>query len=211
MGNVSWTCPTIHPELSIAPEGTAGHSIRFRDAAATPKADRTTLLAAIARPQVAWELFADPELVAAAWRDFRAAGLNRRRGQRRSAERRPGPLVASDDRRDPVDPRRPTGRRRTARRASSWPNEADHQVRAGRRVPHEERRRRRTAGAADTTQIRPEQKSPNDVAALEHRVVQSAVDEPAGDRAVVLARDGVRIHDLRRPAPAASSSQTSGL
>ena len=24
MGNVSWTCPTIHPELSIAPEGTAG-------------------------------------------------------------------------------------------------------------------------------------------------------------------------------------------
>ncbi|HEY7969941.1 MAG TPA: M20 family metallopeptidase [Candidatus Limnocylindrales bacterium] len=74
MGNVSWTCPTIHPELSIAPEGTAGHSILFRDAAATPKADRTTLLAAILVAQVAWELFADRELVAAAWRDFRAAG-----------------------------------------------------------------------------------------------------------------------------------------
>jgi amidohydrolase len=74
MGNVSWVCPTIHPELSIAPEGTPGHSILFRDAAATPTADRTTLLAAILVAQTAWDLFADPELVAAAWRDFRAGG-----------------------------------------------------------------------------------------------------------------------------------------
>ena len=73
MGNVSWFCPTIHPELSIAPEGTPGHSILFRDAAAAPKADRTTLLAAILVAQTAWDLFADPELVAAAWRDFRGA------------------------------------------------------------------------------------------------------------------------------------------
>ena len=36
MANVSWVCPTIHPELSIAPEGTPGHSIEFRDAAVTP-------------------------------------------------------------------------------------------------------------------------------------------------------------------------------
>ena len=36
MGNVSWVCPTIHPELAIAPKGTPGHSILFRDAAATP-------------------------------------------------------------------------------------------------------------------------------------------------------------------------------
>ncbi len=74
MGNVSWHCPTIHPELAIAPEGTAGHSIAFRDAAATPAADRTTLLAATLVAQVAYELFQDPELVAAAWRDFRASG-----------------------------------------------------------------------------------------------------------------------------------------
>jgi len=74
MGNVSWVCPTIHPELSIAPDGTAGHSIAFRDAAATPVADRVTLLAAILVAQSAWELFVDPELLAAAWRDFRAAG-----------------------------------------------------------------------------------------------------------------------------------------
>jgi amidohydrolase len=74
MGNVSWHCPTIHPELAIAPEGTASHSTAFRDAAATPAADRTTLLAAALVGQVAYELFADPELVAAAWRDFRASG-----------------------------------------------------------------------------------------------------------------------------------------
>jgi amidohydrolase len=74
MGNVSWVCPTIHPELSIAREGTPGHSILFRDAAVTPEADRTTLLASILVAQTAWELFADPELVAAAWRDFRAGG-----------------------------------------------------------------------------------------------------------------------------------------
>jgi amidohydrolase len=74
MGNVSWVCPTIHPELSIAPEGTPGHSIRFRDAAATPAADETTLLAATLVAQTAYELFADPALVEAAWRDFRGEG-----------------------------------------------------------------------------------------------------------------------------------------
>ena len=42
MANVSWVCPTIHPDLAIAPEGTPGHSIRFRDAAISPRADATT-------------------------------------------------------------------------------------------------------------------------------------------------------------------------
>ena len=72
MGNVSWVCPTIHPELAIAPEGTPGHSTLFRDAAATPEADATTLLAATLVAQVAYELFTEPELVARAWEEFRA-------------------------------------------------------------------------------------------------------------------------------------------
>jgi amidohydrolase len=72
MANVSWVCPTIHPDLAIAAEGTPGHSILFRDAAATPAADATTLLAATLVAQTAYELFADSELRAAAWRDFRA-------------------------------------------------------------------------------------------------------------------------------------------
>jgi metal-dependent amidase/aminoacylase/carboxypeptidase family protein len=71
MGNVSWVCPTIHPELAIAPEGTAGHSVEFRDAAVTPRADEVTLLAATLVAQTAYELFADPSLVEAAWRAFR--------------------------------------------------------------------------------------------------------------------------------------------
>jgi amidohydrolase len=71
MANVSWVCPTIHPELAIAPEGTPGHSIQFRDAAATPAADATTLLAATLVAQTAYELFVDPDLLAAAWREFR--------------------------------------------------------------------------------------------------------------------------------------------
>jgi amidohydrolase len=71
MANVSWICPAIHPELAIAAEGTPSHSMLFRDAAATPQADETTLLAATLIAQTAYELFADPELVAAAWKEFR--------------------------------------------------------------------------------------------------------------------------------------------
>src|SRR5258705_6394785 len=67
MANVSWVCPTIHPDLAIAPQGTPGHSILFRDAAATPRADEVTLLAATLIAQTALELFKDPALVAAAW------------------------------------------------------------------------------------------------------------------------------------------------
>jgi amidohydrolase len=72
MTNVSWVCPTIHPELAIAPYPTPGHSILFRDAAATPVADETTLLAATLVAQTAYDLFSDPDLVAAAWAEFRA-------------------------------------------------------------------------------------------------------------------------------------------
>jgi metal-dependent amidase/aminoacylase/carboxypeptidase family protein len=71
MANVSWEMPTIHPDLAIADEGTPGHSIRFRDAAATPRADETTLLAATLVAETAVDLLLDPELVAAAWREFR--------------------------------------------------------------------------------------------------------------------------------------------
>ena len=72
MTNVSWVCPAIHPDLAIAIEGTPGHSILFRDAAATPWADETTLMAATLIAQTAYDLYADPDLVAAAWAEFRA-------------------------------------------------------------------------------------------------------------------------------------------
>ena len=50
----------------------AGHSIAFRDAAAEPRADETTLLAATLVAQTAVDLFLDPPLVEAAWAEFRA-------------------------------------------------------------------------------------------------------------------------------------------
>ena len=72
MGNVSQVLPTIHPSIAICEHGVPGHSILFRDAAATPWADEVTLIAATVVAQVAYELFSDPALVAAAWSEFRA-------------------------------------------------------------------------------------------------------------------------------------------
>ncbi|MEW5989826.1 MAG: M20 family metallopeptidase [Chloroflexota bacterium] len=72
MANVSWVCPTIHPDLAIVEHPTPGHSVRFRAAAAEPRADTTTLMAATLVAQTAVDLFADPDLVAAAWAEFRA-------------------------------------------------------------------------------------------------------------------------------------------
>jgi amidohydrolase len=71
MANVSWVCPTIHPDLAICEEGVPGHSIAFRDAAVAPRADETTLLAATLVAQTAVDLFMDPTLVEAAWTAFR--------------------------------------------------------------------------------------------------------------------------------------------
>ncbi len=72
MANVSWVCPAIHPDLAICDEGVAGHSTAFRDAAVTPRADETTLLAATLIAQTAVDLYLDPALVERAWAEFRA-------------------------------------------------------------------------------------------------------------------------------------------
>jgi amidohydrolase len=72
MGNVSLVLPTIHPTMAICDEGVPGHSILFREAAATPRADETTLLAATVVAETAYDLFADPALVEAAWAEFRS-------------------------------------------------------------------------------------------------------------------------------------------
>jgi hypothetical protein len=71
MTTVSWAVPAIHPDLSICDGPTAGHTIEFRAAARSPKGDETTLLAAALVAQTAVDAFRDPDLVAAAWREFR--------------------------------------------------------------------------------------------------------------------------------------------
>jgi amidohydrolase len=73
MANVSWAVPAIHPDLSITDVATPGHSIEFRDAAATERADDVTLLAGILVAETAIELFRDPALVEAAWGEYREA------------------------------------------------------------------------------------------------------------------------------------------
>jgi amidohydrolase len=71
MANVSWAVPTIHPELSISDTPVPGHTIEFMQAAASPRGDQTTLLAATLVAQTALDLLLDPEKSAAAWREFR--------------------------------------------------------------------------------------------------------------------------------------------
>ncbi|MBA2556035.1 MAG: M20 family metallopeptidase, partial [Chloroflexi bacterium] len=71
IGNVSHALPTIHPMLAMCEEGVPGHSIVFRDSAAEPRADDVTLTAATLVAQTAYDLFADPSLVEAAWQEFR--------------------------------------------------------------------------------------------------------------------------------------------
>jgi amidohydrolase len=72
MGNVSWVVPTIHPYIAICDEGVPGHSTQFRDAAASPRADEVTLLAATLVAQTAFEVLADADLRRAAWQGFRS-------------------------------------------------------------------------------------------------------------------------------------------
>jgi amidohydrolase len=73
IGNVSMTVPTIHPMLAIADTDVPLHSEAFRELAATTRADEVALIGATCLAQTAADLLADPELVAAAWREFRAA------------------------------------------------------------------------------------------------------------------------------------------
>jgi metal-dependent amidase/aminoacylase/carboxypeptidase family protein len=73
MGNVSWNLPTIHPSVAICDPEVPGHSIEFRDAAASPRADEVVLVVAKVIAQTAYDLLADPSLVEAAWAAFREA------------------------------------------------------------------------------------------------------------------------------------------
>lgn len=71
MGNVSLVLPTIHPSLAICDHGVPWHSIESLEAAATPRADETTLLAAALVARTALDLLLDRALVATAWKEFR--------------------------------------------------------------------------------------------------------------------------------------------
>jgi hypothetical protein len=70
MGNVSQVLPAIHPYIKIAPDGTPGHSIAFRDAAATSEAHENALKAAKAMALLTIDLLRDAALMRAAEEEF---------------------------------------------------------------------------------------------------------------------------------------------
>ena len=113
MANVSWVCPTIHPDLAIAPEGTPGHSILFRDAAVDPRADEVDPAGGDARRPDRVRAVRGPGARGAAWRA--CARSDRRQAGPGATDRRGAPrwTTVSNRRRpqrDGSDPRR--GRRR---------------------------------------------------------------------------------------------------
>jgi len=71
MGNVSHVVPALHPYVAIAPEEVAGHSPEFRVASASPEGHTGLLDAAKALAMTAVDLFSNPELVDAAWKEHR--------------------------------------------------------------------------------------------------------------------------------------------
>lgn len=82
MANVSHEVPTIHPYLSIAPRGTAGHSREFAAHAGGEDGDRMLRDAIRILAGTAVDLLREPALVERAWSELRAAGGGRD-GERR--------------------------------------------------------------------------------------------------------------------------------
>jgi amidohydrolase len=71
IGNVSMVCPTIHPYLKIA-DDVSGHTVEFREAAASPRGYDAMLAAAKGLAMTALDVFYRPEIVTAMWDEFRA-------------------------------------------------------------------------------------------------------------------------------------------
>ncbi len=78
MGNVMQVMPAIHPYVAISDDAIPGHSIAFRDQAATPEAHARALAAAKALALTAIDVLADRTVLESARREFaerRAAGV----------------------------------------------------------------------------------------------------------------------------------------
>ncbi len=94
MGNISQVLPAIHPYIAIAPEGTPGHSTAFRDAAGTPQALDSALVAAKAMALTAIDALSDRALLDGAREEFerrRREGVVRGRAGGTAATAAKGP------------------------------------------------------------------------------------------------------------------------
>jgi amidohydrolase len=73
MGDVSQVIPSIHPYVSIGPKTLAGHTVEFREAALSQRGLAAMIAAAKAMALTAYDLLAQPDLLAAVRRDFNGA------------------------------------------------------------------------------------------------------------------------------------------
>ena len=72
MGNISQALPSLHAYLAIAPEGTPGHTVEFREASITPAAHAGLLNAAKGMAMTAIDLLSNPQLMQAVKQEFAA-------------------------------------------------------------------------------------------------------------------------------------------
>ncbi len=70
IGNVSLVVPTIHEYLKIAEPGINGHSVEYREAAASERADQVVLLAAKGLAMTGYDLITNQELRDNARKEF---------------------------------------------------------------------------------------------------------------------------------------------
>jgi amidohydrolase len=70
MGNVSHALPAIHPYIAIAPDGTPGHSVEFREAAISPDGHAGLLNAAKGMAMTAIDLLSDRQLLQQVKQEF---------------------------------------------------------------------------------------------------------------------------------------------
>lgn len=73
MGNVSQALPGIHPYIAIAPNGTAGHTVEFREAAISEAGQEGLLNAAKAMAMTTIDLLSDPALLEQVKTEFHEA------------------------------------------------------------------------------------------------------------------------------------------
>jgi len=74
IGNVSLVLPAIHPYIKIAAAGTPGHSVAFREAAASPEAQEAMLRMAEALALTGADLLLDPGFLEKVWDEFHTSG-----------------------------------------------------------------------------------------------------------------------------------------
>jgi amidohydrolase len=69
-GNISQVVPTIHPFIKIGPDNLVGHTVPFREAAASPQGDEALIKGAKALALTGLELLTDHQLLSAVKEEF---------------------------------------------------------------------------------------------------------------------------------------------